>query len=127
MTKPRILIIDDEPSLTHLFKLNLEATEQYEVRDENLAIRALETIKEFKPNLIFLDVMMPGMDGGEISARLQNSPKLKSIPIVFLTAAVKQEEIGSRGGVIGGFPYLAKPVNMDEVIACIEKILSRKI
>lgn len=124
MNKPHILIVDDEPSVTRLLKLNLEATGRYEVRAENNPTQVLATVKDFKPDLILMDVMMPGMDGGEISSHLQANPRFKSVPIVFLTAAVKKEEIGSRGGVIGGFPYLAKPIETEEVVACIEKLLA---
>jgi DNA-binding response OmpR family regulator len=121
--KRRILIVDDEPGFTRLLKLNLEDTGDYEVRVENQACSAFETAREFKPDLVFLDVMMPGMDGGDVSARLQASSATKSIPIVFLTAAVRKEEVGAHGGRIGGFPYIAKPADLPEVVACIERHL----
>ncbi len=121
--KKRILIVDDEPGFTRLLKLNLEDTGDFLVLIENQAARAFEAAREFKPDLILLDVMMPGMDGGEVSARLQASSSTKSIPIVFLTAAVRKEEIGARGGKIGGFPYLAKPVDLPDLLACIHQHL----
>ena len=121
--KKRILIVDDEESFTRLLKLNLEAGGMYQVRTENWAPKSLTAVREFLPDLIFLDVMMPGMDGGEIAAHLQEDPVLAKIPIVFLTAAAKKEEVGSRGGLIGGFPYLAKPVDVEAVIACLRKHL----
>ncbi len=123
MNKKRILVIDDEPSITRLLKLNLEYNGSYTVREENSGPRSLATIKEFNPDLILLDIMMPGLDGSEVAARLQDNPALKNIPIVFLTAAVKKAEVGSNEGLIGGLPYLAKPVDIDEVVACIEKHL----
>jgi DNA-binding response OmpR family regulator len=118
--KHRILVVDDEISLTRLIKLNLEETGVYEVRVENWAAGAFAAAQEFKPDLILLDVMMPGMDGGALAARFQDSHMLRNIPIVFLTAAVKKEEVTSKGGMIGGFPYLAKPVDVQELRACIE-------
>lgn len=124
MSKKRILVIDDEESFTRLLKLTLEATGTYEVRAENWAPKGVAVAREFKPDLILLDVMMPGLDGGEIAARIQADPKMNKTPIVFLTAAVKKEEVGTHGGFIGGFPYLAKPVDVDVVIACIEKNLA---
>jgi CheY-like chemotaxis protein len=69
--------------------------------------------------------MMPCMDGGELAARLQANPKLKDTPIVFLTAAVKRNEITSHQGSIGGLPFIAKPVDFQEVIDCIENRLRR--
>jgi CheY-like chemotaxis protein len=67
--------------------------------------------------------MMPDLDGGDVAAALQGEPLLKDIPIIFLTAAVKQEEIKARDGVIGGFPYVAKPLNVKGVMEAIEKRL----
>src|SRR6478736_5326827 len=118
--KKRILVVDDEPSITRLLKLNLEQTNDYEVRGENDAERAVAAAEEFKPHLILLDVMMPGVDGGELANRLQANPKLNSVPIVFLTAAATKGEIYARGGQVGGLPFLAKPVEISEVIACIK-------
>jgi CheY-like chemotaxis protein len=126
MTKPRILIIDDEASFTRLLRLNLESTGKYEVRDENWPTKAVAVAKDFRPDLIFLDVMMPGMDGGEIKGRLREVPFLQKTPIVFLTAAVTPVEVEAHKGVIGGEPYLAKPVDLDEIEQCIEKQLGHK-
>jgi CheY-like chemotaxis protein len=123
MNKQKILVVDDEQSITRLLKLNLEKTGFYTVREENLGARAVEAAREFRPDLILLDVMMPDLDGGDVAAALQGEPLLKDIPIIFLTAAVKQEEIKARDGVIGGFPYVAKPLNVKGVMEAIEKRL----
>ena len=123
MTLKRILVVDDGPSITRLLKLNLEKSGFYTVREENLGARAIEAAREFRPDLILLDVMMPDLDGGDIAAALQDDPALKAIPIVFLTAAVKPEEIRAHDGVIGGFPYVAKPLNLQGVMAAIEQRL----
>jgi len=121
--KKRILVIDDEPSITRLLKLNLEQTDQYLVRSENNAAEALAAAEEFDPDLILLDVMMPGLDGGQLAGMFQAEPKLKSVPIVFLTAAVTRQEVRSRGGRIGGLPFLAKPVDLSEVLVCLRQHL----
>jgi DNA-binding response OmpR family regulator len=121
--KKRILVVDDEASITRLLKLNLEQTNDYVVRAENQAEAAVAAAEEFKPHLILLDVMMPGLDGGELAARFQANPKLKSVPIVFLTAAATKGEVYARGGKVGGLPFLAKPVEMSEVVACLEQHL----
>jgi len=126
MSKRRILIIDDEASFTRLLALNLGSTGRYTVRAENWAPNGLAAVRDFKPDLILLDVMMPEIAGGELAAQLQAYSNLIDIPVVFLTAAVKKEEVRSRSGVIGGFPYLAKPVNLQELIDCIEKILCQQ-
>ena len=125
MNKTRILLIDDEASFTRLLKMNLELTGKFEVKEENWGPRGLAVARDFKPDLIFLDVMMPGMDGGDLAARMQEVSSLKHVPIVFLTAAVKQKEIDKQGGMIGGFQYLAKPVDVDVILQCIEDNLAR--
>jgi len=125
MRKNKILIVDDEATITRLLKLNLEATGDYEVRAENEGLKTLAAAREFKPDLILLDVMMPDMDGGDVAAQLQSDRLLKNIPIIFLTAAVKKEELIASGGVIGGFPYIAKPVDMKGVLEQIELQLAR--
>ena len=96
--KKRILVVDDEASITRLLKLNLEATDHYVVRTENDARAALAAAEEFQPDLILLDVLMPELDGGQLASRLQASPKLECVPIVFLTAAATKKEIYARGG-----------------------------
>ena len=57
--KKRILVVDDEPAITRMVKLNLERTKKYEVRTENQGSKAIEAARDFEPHLIFLDVMMP--------------------------------------------------------------------
>jgi DNA-binding response OmpR family regulator len=65
------------------------------------------------------------MDGGELACRFEASAKLSGVPIVFFTAAAKKQEVASRGGQIGGLPFLAKPANLPEVIGCIETHLGK--
>ena len=113
-------MVDDQPRNTRLLKLYLEQTNDYVVREENDPKAALSAAEEFQPHLILLDVMMPGMDGGELAARIQASPILKGVPIVFLTAAVTKGEVEAHGGQLGGFPFLAKPVVLSEVLACLK-------
>ena len=120
MTNKRILIIDDDAGITRIVKLNLEATGAYEVRQENHAPASIQTALEFVPDLILLDVMMPGMDGGEVAARLQEVPLLQDTPIVFLTAIVSNEETHGSEAYIGGHDYLAKPVDLNILIRVIE-------
>jgi CheY-like chemotaxis protein len=118
--KKRILAVDDQASNTRLLKLYLERTNDYVVREENDAKAALSAAEEFQPHLILLDVMMPGMDGGELAACFRASPKLKAVPIVFLTAAITKREVEAGGGQVGGHPFLAKPVVLSELVACLE-------
>ena len=123
MEKRKILIVDDEEDLTLLLKRGLESTEKYEVREENAGRKAVAAAREFQPDLVLLDVMMPDMDGGEVAARFAKDEKLKNIPIVFLTAIVKQEEIKEQGKNIGGHRFLPKPIKLKELVACVDEVL----
>ena len=118
--KKRILAVDDEAANTRLLKLCLERTNDYEVREENDARAALSAAEQFQPHLILLDVMMPVMDGGELAACFKAHPQLKAVPIVFLTAAVTKREVDAGRGQVAGYPFLAKPVVLSELVACIK-------
>ena len=123
MRKKKILLVDDEPSFTRVLKLCLENTGSYEVREENKGTMAVQAARQFKPDLILLDVVMPDIDGGEVASTIMADEALKNTPIVFLTAAVAKDE----EGVISGYPFIAKPVNSDEVIDRIEKSLVKSV
>ena len=121
--KKRILVVDDEPALTRMVKLNLERTGKYEVRTENQGSMAVQAAREFKPDLIFLDVMMPDMSGDEVSAELKEDEELSQIKFIFMTAIVTKDETEAMGSNIGGNEFLAKPVKADELLATIERVL----
>jgi CheY-like chemotaxis protein len=124
--KKRILVVDDEPAVTRMIKLNLEQTGLYEVRTENLGQRVIEGVRKFRPDLILLDVMMPGILGSEIAAQLQADPELRATKFVFLTAVVtKDEELGSTGQ-IGGNTFVAKPISAEDLCRVVEDHLRRQ-
>ncbi len=121
--KKRIMVIDDEPSLTRLIRLNLQQTGEFEVLEENRPDHALAAARDFRPDLILLDVVMPGLDGGDLASQFMASPHFAKVPIIFLTAAVTREEVTSHGGYVGGQPFLAKPVDMPELVGCLHQHL----
>ena len=121
MEKKKILIVDDEENFTKMVKLNLEETGEYTVKIENNSNNAFMAAKEFKPDLILLDIMMPGMDGGDVASELKTDNVLKDIPVVFLTAIVKEDEMDSQDGSIGGHPFIAKPVSAEDLVKHIKK------
>ena len=123
MRKRRILVVDDEAELTHLLKLNLEATGAYEVQEENDGHAAVETARRCRPELIFLDIRMPGIGGGAIAAQLKMDQQLRSVPVVFLTGMVSSIEAGVHNDLLKAQVFLAKPANPQQVIACIERYL----
>jgi CheY-like chemotaxis protein len=125
MEQKRILIIDDESTFTRMVRINLEQTKRYVVREENRAMHALTTAHEFKPDLILLDVIMPGADGGEIASRIRADHALKHVPVVFLTATVSRQE-AAEGKFTGGYLFLAKPVSLKALVECMENLLAAK-
>lgn len=124
MIKKRILVVDDEAGFTKLLKFNLERTGIYEVWEENHAPRAAQTARVFLPDLILLDVVMPGMDGGDVVAELRRNSQTARIPVVMLTALVARDEV-SRHSVAesGELIMLGKPVDMATLTKCIEEQL----
>ena len=121
MKKTRVLLIDDEPGFTRMLKLNLEQAGRFEVREENEGLRAFATAKEFQPDVILLDIIMPDCDGSQLAAEIQADPQLKGTPVIFLTAIVSRGETFSSGGTIGGNTFIAKPASADEVITHLER------
>jgi CheY-like chemotaxis protein len=121
MPKKKILVVDDEPGFTRLLKLTMT---KYEIREENDPLRALETARQFGPDLILLDVIMPGLDGGDLASKFRADSGLRRTPIVFLTAVVTDRETGGESRTMGGFPFVAKPVNPEALTRCIEENLA---
>src|SRR6185436_12011649 len=119
-SKKRVLIVDDEPGFTRLLKLNLHHTGRYTAEVVNNATEAVHVAERFSPDVVLMDVMMPGLDGSEVADRLHAIPRFHNTPIIFLTAAVKKQEVAARGGVCGGIPFVAKPVEFQEVLGHIE-------
>src|SRR6266436_899736 len=124
MKKRRILIVDDDPDSTHLVKILLEKTGNYVVLEENDADGAHQSARNFRPDAILMDIMMPKTDGGEVAAQIEADPELRSTPIIFLTALVTEPE--TKAGLrIEGHRSLSKPINIPQLIDQIEESLPR--
>jgi len=123
MDKKKILIVDDEKDFTAMIKLNLEQRGNYDVKTESKGTEALATARKFKPDLIFLDIIMPDMDGGKVLFQLKNDIMTKDIPVVFLTAIMTESEVASSDNIISGYPFLAKPVSVKKLIDCVKEHL----
>jgi two-component system, OmpR family, response regulator len=123
--KRRILIVDDDRESTRLVKILLERTGSYLVLEENHAAKAHQTAQNFRPDLILLDIMMPGRDGGDVAAQIEADPELQTTPIIFLTALITKPETKT-GLRIQGHPSFAKPINIPELINEIEENLSAR-
>lgn len=105
----KVLVVDDEPDVLLLCRVNLEF-EGYTVIDAQDGEQALEKVRLEKPDIILLDVMMPGMDGWEVLASLKEDPTTSEIPVVMLTAKVRElDQI--HGLTQGAIDYVNKPFN----------------
>jgi CheY-like chemotaxis protein len=122
--KKRILVIDDEPDFTYMLKLSLESMGYYRVGVENEPTRALRAAREFAPDLILLDIMMPDLDGSEVASRIRSDPDLRDVPVLFMTGLVSHRE--ARGGSCssGGQTFLPKSLGTGKLIECIEETLA---
>ncbi len=122
--KKRVLLVDDEKSITVGVGLNLKATGNYEVETANDPREALRLAREFRPDILLLDVVMPGMDGGELRDRIRQIPGLENVPTIMITALVSNNEV-SEDGVIesGDNLMLPKPVKLERLLAAIEQML----
>lgn len=121
--KTKILVIDDEPGLTRMIKLNLERSGEFEVRTENRGDMAIQVAHEFDPDIIFLDIMMPDVPGEVIAEQLRADEKLYSKKLIFLTAIVTRDETADGHNRIGGHQFLAKPVSTKDLLRTIEQVL----
>lgn len=117
----RILVVDDEKDFCFFLKKNLEAAGSFDVSVCNDGATALSLAENLRPDLILLDILMPGMDGPEVARQLKENPSTKAIPVVFLTAVVKEDEAKGRES-IGGWRYIAKPVKINELVNLINTL-----
>ena len=120
MKKTRILYVDDEVGAARLLKLNLEATGRYEVAVQNWPEDALATAREFKPDLVLLDLIMPRMPGGNVVEAFEHDPEFKDVPVVFFTASVSPSRVVEHEGIICNHPCLAKPAGIEQIAAFID-------
>jgi two-component system alkaline phosphatase synthesis response regulator PhoP len=121
MYKKRILIIDDEENFCKLVKKNIEQTGEFEVHIATNGDDGIRLVREIKPDLLLLDIVMPGMDGADVVQLIRDDESIKDTPIVFLTAIVREEEASSQASFTRGYALLAKTVTVGELIACIKK------
>jgi DNA-binding response OmpR family regulator len=119
----RVLVIDDEPPIRLLCRVNLEA-EGMEVLEAADGPSGLAKAKSRRPDVILLDVMMPGLDGWRVAEELLEDPTTQEIPIVFLTARAEFRD-RARGLDIGGVDYVTKPFNPVELAPLVRDLLGR--
>ena len=119
----RVLVIDDEPPIRLLCRVNLEA-EGMEVLEAADGPSGLDQARREHPDVVLLDVMMPGLDGWRVAEHLLEDERTKSTPIVFLTARAEFRD-RARGLDIGGVDYVTKPFNPLELAPLVRELLDR--
>jgi len=124
MQQKRIMIVDDEAGSTRLLKANLELTGRYRVRIENRPENAVAAARRFKPDLFLLDIVMPHLSGTQLATQLQADPELKSIPIMFFTAADPSLLPEGSYPILQGLPCISKPACMEEILQSLDNVLS---
>jgi len=120
--KANILIVDDTP-LNLRFLSEILSREEYAVQSASDGAQALELVQTFIPDLILLDIMMPGLSGYEVCERLKADPRTRDIPVIF-PSALNQELDKVRAFAVGGVDYISKPFQIKEVLARLETHLN---
>jgi two-component system alkaline phosphatase synthesis response regulator PhoP len=123
MGDKRILIADDEPDILEIISYNL-TKEGYEVKTASDGKSALEKVQSFKPDLVILDIMMPGMSGVEVCRILRTKPDLNDMLIIFLTA-LSDEPSEIKGLETGADDYISKPISPKVLISRVNAIFRR--
>lgn len=120
--QPKILVIDDEPEITDIVETYFENL-GYTVETANAGQEGVETARKFKPNLVLLDIMMPGTTGYEICTELKRMPELAGVPVVFLTGRDTREDSG-RSFQSGGDMFVKKPFSCERLAELVKIALS---
>ncbi|MCX8025833.1 MAG: response regulator, partial [Thermanaerothrix sp.] len=123
MEPANILVIEDDTIVARTIERCLRG-EEFRVTVANSGIEGLKAARRHVPDLVILDVIMPGMDGYAVCKEMRNDPLLADVPILFLTAKVKDED-RIAGFRAGADDYLGKPFNLDELILRVRAILKR--
>ena len=124
MAKPTILVVDDEEDIRELVQLNL-SREGYTILPCETGEQALDQAYSKMPDLIVLDLMLPGIDGLEVCKRLKNDPKTRQIPLVMLTAKGEEADIVA-GLELGADDYVTKPFSGKVLVARVRRLLRRR-
>jgi len=122
-TRPKILIVDDEPHIINLIKLSLQ--DEYDIIVANSGNEAIHMVEDERPDLVTMDIMMPGMSGFEVVEEMRKFESTKDIPVIFLSAkdTLKDMQIGMEKG---GDDYITKPFEPEELSKRIKEHLKRK-
>ncbi len=117
----RVLVIDDEPEITDIVETFLTES-GYVVATENSSQNAVAKAREFKPQVILLDIMMPGQDGYDVCQELKKDPKLSHVPVIFLTGKDRADDMG-RSFKSGGDMFIKKPFSCERLLEIVNIVI----
>ncbi|MBD3245835.1 MAG: response regulator [Candidatus Omnitrophica bacterium] len=126
MDRRKVLVVDDEPHLLKITKLNLERTGKYEVRTLSDSTQTLAEVSSFQPDVILLDILMPDLDGFELCRQLKAGSATKNIPVIALSA-LDTDHDRQKMAELGAADFLIKPIEKQDLIDKIEGVLGRDI
>lgn len=123
MASQRILLVDDDESVARSLARGLQMLGDYHVRVETRGRQAISAAREFRPDLILLDIVMPDMDGGEVAAALAADRELDRVPVVIMTGLVDRDEVDASTTDRAGRRIVAKPVEPAELVRVVREVL----
>jgi two-component system OmpR family response regulator len=117
----RVLVIDDEPEITEIVEAFLSDA-GYVVTAENSPQHAIAKVLEFRPDVILLDIMMPGMDGYDVCQQVKARPEFAHVPIIFLTGKDRADDMG-RSFKVGGDMFIKKPFSCERLLEIVNIVV----
>jgi DNA-binding response OmpR family regulator len=123
MAEKKLLMIDDDRALGEMLKLKIEKIGAYKVTYSPDGHRIVELAQEVKPDLVILDIDMPGTDGGDARLALEKNPATEGIPVLFLSSLVTPEDVTASGGVISGHQMASKQATVGQLVERIQALL----
>ncbi len=120
---PKILIVDDEPNIVVPLQFLMEQN-SYHVTVASTGEEAINAVQQHKPDLILLDIMLPGLDGFEICQIVRENPECRNTKIIFITAMGRDMDI-AKGMALGADDFITKPFSNSEVVGKVKKLLKK--
>lgn len=124
--KKKLLLVDDDVDLLQALSIKLNKSDRFEVMTTSEGQKAVALATEFLPDLIVLDIEMPGMDGGEVAAALEACAETRHIPVLFLSSLVAKADVARSGGKSGGRNIASKSMTVRDLVQRITDLIDGK-
>jgi len=117
----KVLVVDDEPEITDIVEAFLSEA-GYVVAVENTPTKAIDAARQFQPDVVLLDIMMPGVDGYDICQQIKQEPGLSQVPLIFLTGKDRSDDMG-RSFKVGGDMFIKKPFSCERLLEIVNIVV----